>query len=269
MKSVHIYLCRFYLCTLTFIFCIENLLFTLFLFHRRKRIVCFLLPLRKKITTKWCTFTKCYGGSSILYGDSSKPNWNPTSIVNWFVTQFMIGEKCGIEFGVGLSDATRPWIKGVVPCQPASANLANKILNLYKIFCIQQCKYICSNSDLRFAALDLKELLHQSFATGYFYHSRTIHAKFQQGKVRRNSGIHLWFSVFYFRCLFFLPLFGVCPSFLWSLKIQKWYAWDSSIILFQQEWQQELLFLPFIHTVIMGVLMLVRKLSTQQTDNII
>jgi len=110
-------------------------------------------------------FYKCYGGSSILYGDSSKPNWNPTSIVNWFVTQFMIGEKYGIEFGVGLSDATRPWIKGVVPCQPASANLANKILNLYKIFCIQQCKYICSNSDLRFAALDLKELLHQSFAT--------------------------------------------------------------------------------------------------------
>ena len=44
MKSVHIYLCCFYLCTLTFIFCIENLLFTLFLFHRRKRIVCFLIP---------------------------------------------------------------------------------------------------------------------------------------------------------------------------------------------------------------------------------
>ena len=133
MKSVHIYLCCFlFLCTLTFISCIENLLFTLFLFHRRKRIVCFLLPLRKKITTKWCTFTKCYGGSSILYGDSSKPNWNPTSIVNWFVTQFMIGGKCGIEFGVGLSEATRHWIKGVVAYQAVSDYLAHKLIYFTK-----------------------------------------------------------------------------------------------------------------------------------------
>ena len=64
-------------------------------------------------------------------------------------------------------------------------------------------------------------------------------------------------------------LFGVCPSFLWCLKIEKRHAWDSSIILFQQKWQQQLLFLPLIHTVIMVVLMLVRKLSTQRTDNII
>ena len=39
---------------------------------------------------------------------------------------------------------------------PGIGNLANKHLSLQK-FCILQCKYICSNSYLRFAALDLKE----------------------------------------------------------------------------------------------------------------
>ena len=151
---------------------------------------------------------------------------------------------------------------------PGIGNLANKHLSLQK-FCILQCKYICSNSYLRFAALDLKEFDNSHLLPVTSTIAVLTSAKFQQGKVRRNSGIHLWFSVFYFRCLFFLPLFGVCPSFLWSLKIQKRHAWDSSIILFQQEWQQQLLFLPLIHTVIMGVLMLVCKLSTQQTDNII
>jgi len=48
----HIFMFFLFLCTLTFIFCIENLSFTLFLFHRRRTIVCFLLPLRKKITTR-------------------------------------------------------------------------------------------------------------------------------------------------------------------------------------------------------------------------
>ena len=91
-------------------FCIENLSFTLFLFQKRKREVCCPLPLHKKNTTKWCTFTKCVGGSSssILYRDSSKLNLNPATIVNWIMTQFRIRGKYRIEFREGWSNITRP-----------------------------------------------------------------------------------------------------------------------------------------------------------------
>ena len=89
---------------LLFISCIENLLFTLFLSTDTKGYFAFSSPLHKKSTTKGCTFTKCDGGSSILYRDSSKPNWNPTSIVNWFVTQFRIRENT--EFNLGRDSLT-------------------------------------------------------------------------------------------------------------------------------------------------------------------
>ena len=42
------------------------------------------------------------------------------------------------------------------------------------------------------------------------------------------------------------------------------YELDSSIILFQQDGQQQLLSLPLIHSVIMGVLTLVQKLFTHE-----
>jgi len=45
--------------------------------------------------------------------------------------------------------------------------------------------------------------------------------------------------------------------------MHKRYELDSSIILSQQQWQQQLLCWPLIQTVIMGVLMLVQKLFTQ------
>ena len=67
--------------------------------------------------------------------------------------------------------------------------------------------------------------------------------------------------------------FCVCSAFLFlvsvllpqrRLKMHKRYELDSSIILSQQQWQQQLLCLPLIQTVIMGVLMLVRKLFTHE-----
>ena len=47
-------------------------------FKRLKRKVCRLFPIRKKNTKKGCTFTKCDGGSSILYGDKFKTKLDPT-----------------------------------------------------------------------------------------------------------------------------------------------------------------------------------------------
>ena len=41
-------------------------------FKRRKRKLCCLFPIRKKNTTKGCTFTKCDGGSSVLDRNSGK-----------------------------------------------------------------------------------------------------------------------------------------------------------------------------------------------------
>ena len=64
-----------------------------------------------------------------------------------------------------------------------------------------------------------------------------------------------------FWCLSFLPLR--------RLKMHKRHAWDSSIIVSQQQWQQQLLCLPLIQTVIMGVLMLVRSFLPKQNNNII
>ena len=55
-----------------FISAFENLSL-LFLFHRRKMIVRFLLPLPKKILQSNVLLQSRFGGNSILCGDSSKP----------------------------------------------------------------------------------------------------------------------------------------------------------------------------------------------------
>jgi len=53
---------------------------------------------------------------------------------------------------------------------------------------------------LRFAALDLKELLHQSFATGYFYHSITIEEgkSYLAKKLDKIAVLAILFTVLFF-----------------------------------------------------------------------
>ena len=76
--------------TLLLLFSTLRRYYLFYSFKRRKRKVCFLFPIRKKNTTKGCTFTKCDGGSSILYGDKFKTKLDPKhcelnrdSIHNW------------------------------------------------------------------------------------------------------------------------------------------------------------------------------------------
>ena len=99
----------------------------------------------------------------------------------------------------------------------------------------------------------------------YNIHILIIYGKF----LSKRSAQEFIYSFMNFHAFIYLLLFSVCPSFLWSLKIQKRHELHSSIILFQQQWQQQLLSLPLIQTVIMGVLMLVQKLSPKQNNNII
>ena len=106
-------------------------------FKRRKRKLCCLFPIRKKNTTKGCTFQSVMAVVVFFTETSSKPNWTP-HIVNWIVTQFTIGGQYGIGFGGRRwSGATRP--------RPFSKQLTVQKHGMH-------CIYFCSNSYLRFAA---------------------------------------------------------------------------------------------------------------------
>jgi len=139
----HLFVVVFYICTLTFILCLENLLFiSSSLKDAKGKFVVSSLSARKILQSD--VLLQSVMAVVVFFTEtSSKPNWTPHS-VNWIVTQFMIGGQYGIGFGGrGWSGATRP--------RPFSKQLT------IRKHCIQ-CIYFCSYSYLRFAASFKKKL---------------------------------------------------------------------------------------------------------------
>ena len=132
----------------------------------------------------------------------------------------MIGGKCGIEFGVGLSEATRHWIKGVVAYQALSDYLAHKLIYFTKSSAFNNANISVVIPICVLRSFGLK---------GTFYSSHLLPVTLPiTDRLMQNSSREKCAGIQAFIFDFQSSTFGVCSSFLFSVSVLPFYgAWKS------------------------------------------